>query len=268
MFIFMKWNTTVRSGKNDLRYIVNFVCHIMICLLKKIIYFRTLDDYQKNLIGHKGEIRTFDKYRKNIRSQNGEDGVTIEILKRLRIDKGWFCEFGAWDGKYLSNTHFLISKGWKGVYIEGDKSKYSELVKNVKNIKDKIYSICAYVSANGKNSLDNLLASTPIPYNFELLSIDIDGDDYFIWESLKGYNPKIVIIEVNSGYSPNIEITSTKNNKGTSFYSMVRLGKKKGYFPVYHTGNIFFVRKDCIKNIGLTKKELKNPRALFDYSWL
>lgn len=255
-------------NKKIFRYLPSFVRKFYFCLLKQIVYFRTLDDYQKNIIGHKGEVRTFDKYRKNIRSQNGEDGVTKEILRRLRIDNGWFCEFGAWDGKYLSNTYFLISKSWRGVYIEGEKSKYSELVKNVKGFKNKIYPICAYVTAKGKNSLDSLLSDTPLPYNFEILSIDIDGDDYFVWKGLKNYRPKLVIVEINSGYGPRVKKISTKNDKGTSFYPMVQLGAKKGYIPIYHTGNIFFVRKDYIKSVGLTKRELKDPETLFDYSWL
>ena len=254
--------------KKIFRYIPNLVNRVFTRFLKKIKYFRTFDEYEKNIRGHNGEVRTFDKYRKDIRSQNGEDGVTLEILKRLKINNGWFCELGAWDGKFLSNTYFLISKGWKGIYIEGDKTKYSELVRNVKKFKDKIYPVCAYITTKGENSLDNILANTPLPYDFEILSIDIDGDDYFVWESLNNYKPKIVIIEVNSGYLPNIKITSTKNNKGTSFFSTVLLGKNKGYLPVYHTGNIFFVRKDYINNLGLTEKELKDPRSLFDYSWL
>lgn len=250
------------------RYIPDFVSKLFIRFFKKIKYFRTFDEYEKNVRGHNGEVRTFDKYRKNVWSQNGEDGVTLEILKRLKINNGWFCEFGAWDGKFLSNTFFLISKGWRGVYIEGNKTKYSKLVRNVKIFKDKIYPVCAYISAGGKNSLDNILANTPLPHDFEILSIDIDGDDYFVWKNLNNYKPKIVIIEVNSGYSPNVKITSAKKNKGTSFLSMVTLGKKKGYLPIYHTGNVFFVRKDYINNLGLTEKELKDPKAIFDYSWL
>lgn len=264
----MKWNTTMYNYKTIFRHIPSFVSRHIIHLLKKIHYFRTFDQHEKNLRGHKGEIRTFDKYRKNVYSQNGEDGVTQEILRRLKINKGWFCEFGAWDGKYLSNTYVLISKGWKGVYIEGNKDKYDQLIRNVNKFEDKIYPVCAYISAVGKNSLDNILANTPLPHDFEILSIDIDGNDYFVWKSLKRYRPKVVIVEVNSGYEPSVKKISTKNDRGTSFYSMVQLGAKKGYTPIYHTGNIFFVRKDYIKNIGLIKRELKYPETLFDYSWL
>lgn len=238
----MKWNMIIRYIKNIFHNARNF--------------------------SHKSDvIRTFDKYRRDIYSQNGEDGVTLEILKRLHITKGWFCEFGAWDGKFLSNTYFLINKGWKGVYIEGDKDKYDQLIRNVNKFEDKVYPFCAYITASGKNSLDNVLAKTPLPIDFDILSIDIDGDDYFVWESLTNYKPKIVIIEVNSGYLPDIKITSTKSNKGTSFLSMVVLGKKKGYTPVCHTGNIYFIRRDYLNKIGLTEKELNDPSILFDYSW-
>lgn len=72
-------------------------------------------------------MKTLIKYRKNYYSQNGEDGVIEEILKRMGIKQGWFVEFGAWDGKYLSNTYALVEKGWKGVEIEGDKTKFEKL---------------------------------------------------------------------------------------------------------------------------------------------
>ena len=64
--------------------------------------------------------RFYAQYAKDIHSQNGEDGIIEELLKRLEIKDGWVCEFGAWDGVYLSNTFALVEKGFKGVYIEGD----------------------------------------------------------------------------------------------------------------------------------------------------
>ena len=70
----------------------------------------------------------YRKYSKNKYSQNGEDGVIEELLKRLQIDNGWVCEFGAWDGKHLSNTFKLVEKGFNAVYIEGDKERYKDLL--------------------------------------------------------------------------------------------------------------------------------------------
>jgi len=71
-------------------------------------------------------------YHKNIYSQNGEDGIVEELLKRLEIENGWICEFGAWDGIYLSNTFNLTQKGFHSVFIESDKDKYQDLLTTVK----------------------------------------------------------------------------------------------------------------------------------------
>ena len=56
----------------------------------------------------------------NVYSQNGEDGVINALLAIFRIRHGWVCEFGAWDGRYLSNTFNLVENGFSGVFIEGD----------------------------------------------------------------------------------------------------------------------------------------------------
>ena len=65
----------------------------------------------------------YKTYSKNIYSQNGEDGIVEELLKRLNINNGWVCEFGAWDGINLSNTFNLVKKGFDAVFIEGDVNK-------------------------------------------------------------------------------------------------------------------------------------------------
>ena len=116
----------------------------------------------------------FEKYKNNIFSQNGEDGVIEEILNRLGINEGWCCEFGAWDGKHLSNTFNLVQKGFNAVYIEGDENKFKDLLETSKIYKN-ITPINKWVDL-GKNKLDNILKSTDIPNDFVLLSIDIDFD--------------------------------------------------------------------------------------------
>ena len=103
-------------------------------------------------------LQMLNKFKMNYFSQNGEDGVIEEICRRLQIADGWFCEFGAWDGKYLSNTYALFQKGWKGVFIEGDTEKYRELKSNFeRNSGTDVWLLEAYVSSSGDNSLDNLL---------------------------------------------------------------------------------------------------------------
>ena len=74
-------------------------------------------------------MKTLLKYRKDYYSQNGEDGVIEEILRRMGIKQGWFVDVGAWDGKYLSNSFALVEKGWKGLEIKGDKTKFEDILK-------------------------------------------------------------------------------------------------------------------------------------------
>lgn len=215
-------------------------------------------------------MKTLLKFRKNYYSQHGEDGVIEEIFKRLQISDGWFVEFGAADGKDLSNSYMLVKKGWKGVEIEGDLNRFESLKKNITDYKENIIAICEYVSIDGINSLDSILLRTPIPKDFDLLSIDVDSCDWQIWNSLNIYRPKIVIIEINNYIPPRIEQihSDMHNNQGSSFSSTLQLGIKKGYKLVCHTGNLIFVRADLICELNLSEEELNNPESLFLDDWI
>src|ERR1035438_6813941 len=98
-------------------------------------------------------------YRKNSYSQFGEDGIIEEICYRLGIKEGWFVEFGAWDGKHLSNTYNLLAnKGWQGVLIECDPEKYKALLRTKEAYPEKLHTLCAKVGFEGESRLDSLLA--------------------------------------------------------------------------------------------------------------
>lgn len=209
-------------------------------------------------------------YRNNVNSQNGEDGILAEILMRLNIGDGWFCEFGAWDGVHLSNSYALACKGWRGVYIEGDEAKYQDLLHTcAKFPPGALYPISAFVheSEEGR-TLDALLSTTPIPAEFEVLSIDIDSSDYHIWKSLLSYRPKIVIVEVNSTIPTPIVAIHGEEVSGSSFQAMANLAQEKGYTPVCHTGNMIAVRDDLVEQLGLPDCVIKDPASLFDTKWV
>lgn len=213
-------------------------------------------------------MASLNQYAKNIYSQNGEDGIIEEVLKRLDISSGSFVEFGAWDGQHLSNTYRLLEQGWEGVYIEGDNTRYQDLLNNMKKFEGKVDPVKAFVSISGESSLDNLLASTRVNKDFDILSIDIDSYDWHIWQSLKNYQPKIVIIEINSYIPVGIFQTFRENseNQGSSFSSTIDLGTKKGYVAVCHTGNLIFVREDLVSKLNLPDVEIQFPEVLFDTS--
>tara|TARA_B110000858_G_C17749443_1_gene448952 strand:- start:203 stop:862 length:660 start_codon:yes stop_codon:yes gene_type:complete len=209
----------------------------------------------------------YEQYNYNIYSQNGEDGVIEELLNRLNITNGWVCEFGAWDGKHLSNTFNLVkNKQFKAIFIEGDNDKYNDLLKTVNEFST-IVPIKAYVDYNDtQHSLDNLLKNTDIPNDFDILSIDIDSFDYQIWKSVKAYKPKIVIIEINSSVKVNDSqwIHTQNRYQGTGFKPTYDLGIEKGYKFVLHTGNMFFVREDLFDKLDIT---YDNPLENFRNDW-
>lgn len=207
--------------------------------------------------------RGFSKrYRRNLNpdrqaSQGGEDGIIREILRRLEIEQGWFVEFGAWDGVRFSNTFALVQRSWKGVYIEGDAKKANELEQNMR-LHPGVISVCRFVSLEGANRLDAILSQTPVPRDFDVLSIDIDGNDYWIWKSLTDYMPKVVVIEYNANFAAHESKTIPYDENhcwdDSSFYgasaaALNGLGETKGYTLVACTRklNLFFLRNDLMQ---------------------
>ncbi|NNL83137.1 MAG: hypothetical protein HKP28_07095 [Winogradskyella sp.] len=188
-------------------------------------------------------------YAKNKYSQFGEDGIIQKVFEILPSKEEYWCvEFGAWDGKYLSNTYELIANnGWKGILIEGNSKKIPDLKNSYSNNRN-VTLINKLVSYEGVDILDNILDTTSIPNNFDLLSIDIDGNDYHVWESLQNYKPNLVIVEFNPSIPSDVEFIQEKNlnvNHGNSLLSLVNLGKKKGYELIATTTvNGFFIRKE------------------------
>lgn len=208
-------------------------------------------------------------FRRNEYSQHGEDGILAEILNRLKITQGYCVEFGAWDGKYLSNTFALVLRGWNAILIEGDVEKYKDLLATAR-AHSNIFPINAYVAAMHEEptSLDNLLKLTPCPSDFEVLSIDIDSYDLLVWESLKNYKPKVVIIETNDQHGPEAYFRYAPtpvgvDNPGSSFAAIQEFAVKNGYTLVCHTGNSFYVRNDLVSLLQIPQTILDNPNTLF-----
>src|SRR5688572_7378554 len=95
-------------------------------------------------------------FEKNYQSQGGEDGVIERILLEANITDGYFVEFGAWDGIFLSNTCHLAKKGFSGVFIEGDTPRFKNLQRNYPNSPN-LTLINKYVRTSGPDSLSNIL---------------------------------------------------------------------------------------------------------------
>jgi predicted O-methyltransferase YrrM len=196
------------------------------------------------------------EFARDVHSQFGEDGILGEILSRLGIAgeerEKWCVEFGAWDGMYLSNTYRLIDEdGWRAVLIEGDPARHADLCRNIPS--DRIAKLCRFVGFGETDSLDAILSETDIPAEFDLLSIDIDGCDYHVWESLSRYRPKVVVIEYNPTIPvevPYIQPRDFSIKHGNGVKALDDLARAKGYRTVALTvTNVIAVREELVEQV-------------------
>lgn len=184
-----------------------------------------------------------DKYKKNVFSQFGEDGIIEEVMDRLKIEKGTVIEFGAHNGMYCSNSRALILKGWSAFLDEGDQGLYAKLVglyrrPSTIGFNQPSHTIHDVTLAHHMITPENV--NQILPANAHLLSIDVDGTDYKIWEAYKG-NADVVIIEINSSLPP-MSVLQGDPVRGSSFYSMLLLAERKGYHLLCHTANMIFIK--------------------------
>ena len=138
--------------------------------------------------------RGLDRYAYNVNSQHGEDGILKAIFDKIGTTSEYAVEFGGWDGIYVSNIRELIvRRGFAGLFIEGDRERAEKLRSNYADY-PRVACVEAFVGFR-TNTLDSILHDNHAPEQIDVLSIDIDGYDYHVWDALQDYRPRIVIIE-------------------------------------------------------------------------
>lgn len=185
------------------------------------------------------------EFKENIYSQFGEDGIIRKIFEIIGVKSKTCIEFGAWDGIHLSNTaNLFLHQSWKAVLIECDSQKYAQLEKNTKGYN--CVNICQKVGYSDNDSLEAILKDNRIDNEIDLLSIDIDSDDYYVFQSLDKLRPRVIICEYNPTFPAEMDIYPDKNNYvGCSAGALIRIAREKGYSLVAMTDvNCFFVRNE------------------------
>lgn len=192
-------------------------------------------------------------------SQFGDDGIIQYLIQQIPINQQVFIEFGV--ERYTeSNTRFLLmNNNWSGLVIDGDE-------KNINFIQqDEIYwrydltAVCSFITAE---NINQLFMSNGFVGEIGLLSIDIDGNDYWVWKQIASVNPVLVVVEYNSvfGLLPvsipyQADFVRSKAHFsnlywGTSLGALYHLAEEKGYYFVGTNSagnNAYFVRKDKLK---------------------
>lgn len=194
-------------------------------------------------------------FKRNDTSQFGENGIIDKIFEVIGVSENPYCvEFGGYHISSLSNIYPLwAEKGWQGLMIEGDKIRHDIIEHDYLALKAEgkcrgSFSLeLAFIAKKGTNSLDNILKRHHAPQNLDLMSIDVDGLDYAIWESLELHRPRVVVIEFNPTIPPHItvEVDENLNHIGRGVGDILKLGNAKGYDLVACTEvNAIFVQKE------------------------
>lgn len=216
-----------------------------------------------------------ESYGYKVYSQNDEDGIIQEILHRIGVEWRTFVEFGV-DKGIESNCHSLLLQGWRGLWIEGNRDAVEQILRRfspaiasgqltVKN---------TFIT---RDNIDGVLADYAEQDGIDLLSIDIDGNDWHIWNAITTILPRIVVIEYNGKLAPEIDWKMAYNEDhcwdrsdrcNASLTALEKLGRSKGYQLVgtnISGINAFFVRKDLAKDrfaLPATAENLYNPARM------
>jgi len=156
----------------------------------------------------------------NVYSQAGEDGIVNGIFSKIgtpRHRNEWAMEVGAYDGITYSNTRQLLNRGWDVVYVECDDESFADLKDNTKDYPT-AYCFHEVLEPSGRQSIDGILARAGAPEELDLLSLDIDGGEGWVWDGIREYRFAVVICEIFHAASTLNLVHSVALAKG---YSMV-----------------------------------------------
>ena len=189
-------------------------------------------------------------------SQFGEDGIIREIFERIGVTNRFFIEFGVQDGLECNST-LLLHDRWKGVWFEPDEACARRIESTFSKVLARGVLQFRQTSVDAEN-VESLFNSCAAPAEFDLLSIDIDGDDYWVWKAIVSFKPRVVVIEYNSTFPPPVRWVrpydpaarwAQDSSYSASLKSLELLGRAKGYSLVgcgFAGVNAFFVRDDLV----------------------
>ena len=204
------------------------------------------------------DAKRLNRYENKVYSQNGEDGIINEIIERIGVTNRYFVEVGVGNG-LENNTVYLLMKGWRGCWIDGSSERVDYIGEKFQFAlhSDQLSVRHAFVNAE---NIENLLQELEVPDEFDVLSIDIDGNDYWEWQAIRAYRPRVVVIEYNAIFPPPDRLVmkyradsiyDRTSYYGASLKSLELLGAEKDYCLVtcnFAGVNAFFVRKDLVEN--------------------
>ncbi|MBG90236.1 MAG: hypothetical protein CL521_00285 [Actinobacteria bacterium] len=202
-------------------------------------------------------------YERRHSSQHGEDGVLEKIFEVIGTTNKYYVEFGVEDGRECNVRYLKEHHGFQGLLMDGG---YENKDINLQK---------AFITAENINSL---FEDYHVPMAFDLLSIDIDYNDFWVFQALSSsYQPRVLVLEINASISPDLDQTVPYDPKqswdGTRYYgasllAMTRLARSKGYELVYMESsgtNAFFIQQEILSALKLRFYKQGDIRSLYRY---
>lgn len=209
-------------------------------------------------------------YEARVFSQNGEDGVIAEVLTRIGAPTKWFVEFGAGRGAENNCVYLADVLGWNGLFLECDDDYFAALEAKYRG-QAAVRTVKAMVTPA---TVEGLFEAAGVPEELDVLSIDVDGADWWIWRAILRFRPRLVVTEYNSNIDLDARVTVPEDVSGwdgTSYFgaslgAFEALAATKGYRLVHcdlSGVNAFWVRDDLFGPF----ETVEPPRRTANY-WL
>ena len=207
-------------------------------------------DAPKNL--HELEFKVF--------SQCGDDGIIQWLVNKVNFPSKTFIEFGVEDYTEANTRFLLMNNNWSGLIIDGSATNIEQVKSRDYYWRHQLTAISAFVD---RDNINGLISNAGLKGEVGILHIDIDGNDYWIWESISVVDPVLVIVEYNSVFGGERSISVpydagfVRNEKhysnlyfGASLKAFTWLAKKKGYTLLGSNSagnNAYFLRDDHMR---------------------
>lgn len=197
------------------------------------------------------------QFEYSLLSQNGEDGIIRFLFSEIGFESRYFVEFG-FGAHQCNSLRLMLHEGFKGLLMDGstENCEFFNIAAANRGITG-VTAVCAFLN---RDNLEQIIVEHGIPGDIDFLSLDVDGNDYWFWETLNCVSPRIACIEYNAGIGPALSWTVPYDPDferfarhpsgffhGASLKALESLGRRKAYrlIGADSTGtNAFFLRDD------------------------
>jgi hypothetical protein len=195
-----------------------------------------------------------------LHSQHAEDGILMGLFEQIGAPRRKFVEIGIQDGLECQAAFWAFAFGWGGLLVDGDPKAVREAKRNYREYLQ-VAIRQAFVTREAVNDILKEGGADPEP---DLFSLDIDGNEYWVWDAMEAIRPRVAVLEYNRFLGPDKALTipydpsfvhrsrHPRGYVGASLAALAKLGVRKGMALVAaEAGNAIFVRQECLKP-GLT----------------